>query len=253
MKLNSKIFGQGTPLIVMHGLFGMLDNWQSFARSWSDDYQVHILDLRNHGKSPHSDEFSYDVMSDDLLEYMQDHDIKKAHILGHSMGGKLAMLFAALNPDKVNKLIIADIAPKYYAPHHQEIISALRDLKLDEIKSRGQAQEEFGKGMDEGVKFFLLKSLYWQTKEKLAWRFNLEGIVNKIEEVGLALPELARFDGESLFIRGGKSNYISDQDQDDIAELFLNSSFETIPDAGHWLHAEKPKEFSDIVLKFLKD
>ncbi len=253
MKLFSKIMGQGHPLIIMHGVFGMGDNWQTLGRKWSENFEAHLLDMRNHGKSPHSDEFSYDIMCEDLIEYMDAQQISKADILGHSMGGKVAMLFAVLNPDRVSKLIIADIAPKAYEPHHQEILEALNFLDLPLIKSRGEAEEKFStKIQDLGTRQFLLKSLYWKEKGLLDWRFNLKVIEKEILKVGEELVANAMFFGPCLFVRGGNSWYIQDEDEDMILEHFPSASLATIEGAGHWLHAEKPLEFFECVNEFLK-
>ena len=251
MKLYSQITGKGKPLIIMHGLFGMSDNWQTLGRKWADQYEVHLLDMRNHGRSPHSDVFSYDAMSDDLLEYMEDHKMDKALVMGHSMGGKVAMLFAVYNPDMVEKLIVADIAPKPYEPHHQKILAALEGLDLENISSRSEAEEQFAI-RDEGTKQFLLKSLYWKEKGKLDWRFNLPVIAREIEQVGEELPPQAIYYGPTLFIRGGNSNYIQDDDMEQIQAHFPEAVLQTIDGAGHWLHAEKPREFFTTVDEFLK-
>ncbi len=252
MKLYSQISGEGTPLIIMHGVFGMGDNWQTLGRKWSKEYEVHLLDMRNHGRSPHSDVFSYEAMSDDLLEYMQEHNIEKANIIGHSMGGKVAMHFTTLNPHKVLKLVVADIGPKSYEPHHQQILEALTSLDLPNISSRGEAEEQFGIH-DTGTKQFLLKSLYWKEKGELAWRFNLPVIAREIEKVGEALPPNAIYNGDVLFVRGGKSWYIKDEEWDAILGHFPDAKLETIEGAGHWLHAEKPKEFYATVSEFLEN
>lgn len=251
MKLYSKIMGEGKPLIIMHGVFGMGDNWQTLGREWSKKYQVHLLDMRNHGRSPHSDEFSYELMSDDLLEYLDSHNLEKADILGHSMGGKVAMLFAVFNPERTHKLVVADIAPKPYEPHHQKILEALNNLDLDKISSRNEAEEQF-EIEDEGTRQFLLKSLYWKDKNKLDWRFNLPVIGREIEKVGEPLPDQAIYYGPSLFVRGENSWYIQDEDIEDITAHFPEAKLETIKGAGHWLHAEKPREFFNIVDKFLE-
>lgn len=250
MKLFSKIFGEGEPLIIIHGVFGMSDNWQTLGKRWSEDFQVHLLDMRNHGKSPHSEDFSYDLMSDDVLEYLDEHSITKAYIIGHSMGGKIAMLFAVLNEERVNKLIIADIAPKPYPPHHEEIINALESLPLNTIASRSEAEEKFAIS-DYGTRQFLLKNLYWKEKDQLAWRFNLPVISREINEVGESLPPQAIYHGPTLFVRGGNSGYIADEDLEEIETHFPKAELVTIAEAGHWLHAEKPKEFYDVVNKFL--
>jgi pimeloyl-ACP methyl ester carboxylesterase len=254
MKLYSRILGEGKPLIIMHGVFGMGDNWQTLGRQWAKEYQVHLLDMRNHGRTEHKDEFSYELMSDDLLEYMEAHQIEKALILGHSMGGKVGMLFSVLNPERVEKLIVADIAPKEYEPHHQKILEALHALDLEVIRSRGEAESQFSAYIkDEGTKQFLLKSLFWKEKGKLAWRFNLNAISREINQVGDALPNTAIFFGKTMFVRGGNSWYIKDEDEDLILDHFPDASLETVAGAGHWLHAEKPKEFFITVDAFLKD
>ncbi len=251
MKLYSQISGKGEALIIMHGVFGMSDNWQTLGRKWAEQYEVHLLDMRNHGRSPHSDEFSYELMSDDLVEYMDDHNINKARIIGHSMGGKVAMLFSVLNPERTEKLVVADIAPKPYKPHHQQILQALQGLDLDTIKTRSESDEQFGI-KDEGTKQFLLKSLYWKEKNQLAWRFNLAVIAREIEKVGEPLPGQAIFYGPTLFVRGGNSGYIKDEDIDEIQMHFPEAKLQTIDGAGHWLHAEKPREFFALVDEFLK-
>lgn len=254
MQLYSKKLGEGKPLIIMHGLFGMSDNWQTLGKKWAEQFEVHLLDMRNHGRSSHSEEFSYEIMSDDLAEYFEKENLGKAHILGHSMGGKVAMLFAVLNPNQLDKLIVADISPKYYKPHHGEIITALKGLDLPNLKSRGEAEKQFAQLLDDaGVRQFLLKSLYWESKEKLNWRFNLEAIANRIENVGTEMPSHAIHYGDTLFVRGGKSNYIQQKDIDLIVEHFPDAEIETIDGAGHWLHAEKPKEFYEVVTRFLVD
>lgn len=245
--------GEGEHLIIMHGVFGSGDNWQTLGRKWSDTYTVHLLDMRNHGKSPHSDEFSYELMSDDLEEYMDEHTIDQACIIGHSMGGKVGMLFSVLNESRVKKLVIADIAPKSYKPHHQKIIKALQALDLENISSRGEAEDAFGAEIEEeGTRQFLLKSLYWKEKGKLDWRFNVSVIAREIKKVGDALPPNAIFNGNTLFVRGGNSWYIEDEDKGMILEHFPEADLKTIDGAGHWLHAEKPKEFFERVSKFLK-
>lgn len=252
MKLFSNVIGKGKQeLIIMHGLFGMSDNWQSLGKKWAEDYRVHLLDMRNHGRSPHAPEFSYELMADDLTEYMDENGIAEAHIIGHSMGGKVAMLFAVLNPEKCQSLIVADIAPKAYQPHHQDVIEALEALDLDTVKSRREANEAFGTNLEAGVRQFLLKSLYWETKERLNWRFNLRVIAKEISKVGEGLAPNAYFDRPSLFLRGGDSWYIEDSDLDLIESHFPQAELLTIPDAGHWLHAQQPQAFYEAVSDFL--
>ena len=251
MKLYSKILGEGAPLVILHGLFGMSDNWQTLGRKWAEDFEVHLLDMRNHGRSPHSPEFNYEEMSDDVLEYLDTHGLPSAHIIGHSMGGKIAMLFAVLHEDRVDKLVIADIAPKLYPPHHQDIIAALKNLDLTSMTNRKEAEEAF-QITDPGTRQFLLKNLYWKEKSVLDWRFNLNIIADQINEVGERLPAQAMYHGPTIFVRGGKSGYITDEDMYEIEAHFPQAQLLTIDGAGHWLHAEKPQEFFDEVSGFLK-
>lgn len=251
MKLFSQVYGKGKPLIIMHGVFGMSDNWATLGKKWSDQYQVHLLDMRNHGRSPHSDEFSYDLMADDLYQYLQQNNIEKARIIGHSMGGKVAMLFSVLNPEMVTRLVVADIAPKVYKPHHQEVVKALKELNLAEISNRSDAMEKFGNNLDTPTKQFLLKSLYRKDQNEFGWRFNVEAISREVQKPGEEFPPNAIFQGPSLFIRGGDSPYIKDRDWETIERHFPHAELETIAGAGHWLHAQKPEEFYDTVSAFL--
>ena len=252
MKLHSNILGDGPEkLIIMHGLFGMSDNWQSLGRKWAGHYEVHLLDMRNHGRSPHSNDFSYDLMSDDLVEYLDHHGIEEAHILGHSMGGKVAMLFAVLNPERCRSLMIADIAPKAYPPHHQDVIAALTSFDPSGIQKRSEANAQFGLDLEPGVRQFLLKNLYWAEKERLDWRFNLPVLVSSIDRVGESLAANAYFDRPTIFLRGGDSWYIKDEDLDQIEMHFPQADLVTIPNAGHWLHAQQPEAFFEAVTDFL--
>jgi esterase len=251
MKLWSQIIGEGPDLIIMHGLFGMSDNWQGLAKKWGSDFRVHLLDMRNHGRSPHSNEFSYELMAEDLLQYLDDNRLERLTILGHSMGGKVAMLFSVFYPERVERLIVADIAPKAYKPHHQLVLEALGALDLNKVKSRKEATEAFGSQLEFGVQQFLLKNLYWETKEQLAWRFNLPVIAREIIKVGDSLAPNAFFDEPTLFLRGGDSGYIKDEDFDEIYEHFPQAEIKTVSGAGHWLHAQKPKEVYQLVKDFL--
>ena len=255
MKLFHKIIGEGEPLIIMHGLFGMLDNWQTFAKAISKKgFEVHLLDMRNHGRSPQSLEFNYNLMADDLEEYLDDAGLESAHILGHSMGGKVAMLFATENEERTRSLSVIDIGPKGYPVHHQTILDALNTLDFAVIKTRGEAIEELSKSIsNKAIQQFLLKSLYWQEKEQLALRFNLSVITANINIVGEGLFEDASFNGPTLFLRGGASNYIQDQDWDDILKHFPAAALKTIDCVGHWVHAERPKEFYEILDSFLEE
>lgn len=251
--LYSRIEGQGKPLIIIHGFLGMSDNWKSFGSLYAaEGFQSHILDLRNHGRSIHSEDFSYEVMAQDVLEYCQQHNLEKIFIIGHSMGGKVAMLFATKYPEMMEKLIVADIGPKYYAPHHQDILAGLNAVDFSSKPDRTAVEEIlFPFIPDYGTRQFLMKSLYWKEPGQLAFRFNLDVFNRKVEEVGKILPENAIFEKPTLFIRGGNSNYILDADLPEIKEHFPNLELATIPNTGHWLHAENPNLFFRETALFL--
>jgi pimeloyl-ACP methyl ester carboxylesterase len=222
--LYSRIEGQGKPLLIIHGFLGMSDNWKSFGFLYAaEGFQTHMLDLRNHGRSFHSENFSYEVMAQDVLEYCQQHNLEKIFIIGHSMGGKVAMLFATKYPEMMEKLIVADIGPKYYAPHHQDILAGLNAVDFSSKTDRTAVEEIlFPFIPDYGTRQFLMKSLYWKEPGQLAFRFNLDVFNRKVEEVGKTLPENAIFEKPTLFIRGGNSNYILDADFPEIKEHFYH-------------------------------
>jgi esterase len=251
--LFSRIEGEGKPLIIIHGFLGMSDNWKSLGSQYATQgFQVHIIDLRNHGKSFHSDEFNYTVMADDVLEYCQHHNLNNISIIGHSMGGKVAMLFATNHPELIEKLIVADIGPKYYAPHHQDILAGLNAVDFSIKPDRTDVEEMLYPFIpDFGTRQFLMKSLYWLEPGQLAFRFNLPVFNAKIEVIGEALSEGNHFDKPTLFIRGGNSRYILDTDIPKIKKQFPNFELATIPNVGHWLHAENPKAFFEETIKFL--
>lgn len=253
MKLFFRKSGEGKPLIILHGLFGMSDNWVTLSKQFAENnFLVYAVDARNHGRSPHSNDFDYSLMSDDLLELMNDERISPATIMGHSMGGKTAMWFSCKYPDRVSKLIVADMSPRFYAPHHQSVFAAIHAVDLDSISTRKEVEAILQESLkDEGTIQFLLKNLYWNEKEKLAWRFNLDGIEKNISSVGIALPDQFHFDGKTLFLRGEKSGYITDADIPGIKKQFPNASVETVANAGHWIYTENPKGFIDTVSVFL--
>ena len=251
MKLFSRIIGEGSPLLIVHGLFGMSDNWQSLGKKFANFYEVHLIDQRNHGRSPHSKVFNYKVLADDLVKYIKDYKLKNVLLMGHSLGGKTAMEFAVRYPDLVNKLIVVDISPKAYPVHHDTIIEGLQSLDFNVLNSRGEADRKLAEYIvDAGVRQFLLKSLYWVEKGRLAFRFNLEVIAEHITEVGKVLADKMQYKGPSLFVDGAFSSYIVDEDEDLILEHFPEAEIVTIKDAGHWVHAEQPKRFFDEVLRF---
>jgi len=238
--------------LVLHGLMGMLDNWQSPAKALAADFQVFIVDQRNHGHSPHHPELNYAAMAEDLEQLIEALGFDEVLLLGHSMGGKTVMKFAQNNPDMVEKLVVADIAPKAYPVHHDKILEGLSAIDLTVVNSRKTADEILQQYIPEiGVRQFLLKGLYWAEKGKLAWRFNLEAIKNNIEVIGDAVEDRL-FEKPTLFVRGEKSDYIQDEDWEDIQTIFPDAELATIPQAGHWVHAEAPQPFLKTVVLFLK-
>ena len=252
--LHSNILGSGKPLLILHGFLGMSDNWKTLGSKYSEHgMQVHLIDQRNHGRSFHAEEFNYDILAEDLRNYIEQHELRDVIILGHSMGGKTAMQFAVRYPDLIQKLIVADIAPKYYPPHHEYIINGLNHLDFGVIKSRGEADSELNKYIQEkGIRQFLLKNLYWVEKGKLAFRFNLEVLSHKMEEIGEGLSAIDQYNGPTLFLRGDKSEYIIPSDSEIIRRHFPNAVIESIDHAGHWLHAENPTQFFNKSFNFIK-
>ena len=254
MTLHSNIIGSGFPLIILHGYFGMGDNWKSHANKLSENFEVHLVDQRNHGRSFHTDEFGYELMVEDLKVYFEEKQIEKAIVLGHSMGGKTAMLFAVEYPNLVEKLIVADIAPKYYAPHHHTIIDALNSVDFSQLKLRTEVDNILKKSIpEEGIRQFLLKNVYRKTKTEMAFRFNLDSLTKNNPEVGEALPSFTTYDGDVLFLRGQKSDYILDDDFGLITAHFEKAIIKTIANAGHWLHAENPVDFYNQLIQFVKE
>ncbi|RNC84279.1 MAG: alpha/beta fold hydrolase [Winogradskyella sp.] len=253
MKLHSNSFGEGKPFVILHGFLGMGDNWKTLGRKFSEhNFQVHLVDQRNHGRSFHSDKFDYDLMVEDLKAFCDENDLKEIILLGHSMGGKTAMAFATKYPSLVDKLIIADISPRYYPIHHDAILEGLSSLDFSQIKSRGQADKVLENYVPEiGTRMFLLKNLYWVEKGQLGLRINLPVLKDNVSEVGEALDIHATFSKPTLFLRGDKSEYIGVSDEALIHRHFTDAKIQTIANAGHWLHAENSKDFFEAVIDFI--
>ncbi|MBS9774541.1 MAG: alpha/beta fold hydrolase [Tenacibaculum sp.] len=251
--LHSKIVGKGKPLLILHGYFGMGDNWKTYANKLSEEgFEAHLIDQRNHGRSFHSNEFNYELLVEDLKNYIEYYKLGKVSLLGHSMGGKTAMLFSVKHSDLVDKLVVADISPKEYVPHHNTILTALNSVDFSVHNSRKLVDEQLAKYISEiNVRNFLTKSLYWKEKEKLAFRFNVKSLIENNNEVGVALPSLTLFKGDVLFLRGENSKYILEEDISLIKNHFPNCKIKTIINAGHWLHAENPNDFYKELLRFL--
>jgi len=251
--VHSKIIGEGAPLLILHGYFGMSDNWKSLGNKFGEDFQIHLIDQRNHGRSFHANNFNYDLLVEDIVQYIEHHQLEKVIVLGHSMGGKVAMLFAVKYPTLVAKLIIVDIAPRYYQPHHTDILKALNSVDFLIHNTRKLVDQKIAELIpDIGVRSFLLKNVYWKEKGLLAYRFNLQSLTENNSEVGKALPSFTTFDGETLFLAGGNSGYITESEVPMIKAHFPKATIKTIANVGHWLHAEKPKAFYELVMRFLK-
>lgn len=252
MELNFKAFGQGEPIIILHGLFGTLDNWQTIAKQLAENYWVFIVDQRNHGRSPHLPDLSYPLMAADLKAFMDQQWIPRAHIIGHSMGGKTAMQFAIDYPDMVDKLIVVDIAPPPNEAGHQIIFDALFSIDLKTLEHRSAADSILEKRIaDFGVRQFLLKNLSRNKEGGFRWKMNLEAIFNNYSNIlaGIALDDT--YDGETLFIKGARSDYIGTSQESVINQLFSDVDIAVIENAGHWVHADQPKALLDQVLTFL--
>ena len=250
MKLEFKKMGVGQPMVILHGLFGSSDNWQTLGKQFAEDFTVYLVDLRNHGHSPHSAEFTYELMARDLSDFFDEHGIHKAIVIGHSMGGKTAMRFAQLYSQKVEKLIVVDMGIKTYPPGHQDILDAVQALDLPNLESRKDAEEILKPHIPNfGVRQFLLKNLYRKTKTEFAWRVNFPVLEAEMEEILTALPsDIVRV--PALFIYGEKSDYIIEDDFEDIRKIFTEAKFSAIP-TGHWVHSEDPDGFYKKVMDFV--
>lgn len=244
----------GNPVIViLHGLFGQSDNWQTLGKKISEaGYYVVLVDERNHGLSPHSSEWNYELMANDVYVLMQTLGLHKINLLGHSMGGKVAMALAYEHPYLIDKLIIADIGPKQYPVHHGALLEALRACVFTPTTTRKDIETLLTQRIpDVGTRQFLLKNLYWTTDNVLAWRFNLTAITNNINIVGQESLVNKVYNQPTLFMRGATSNYILDTDWQAIETKFPQAELITIPNAGHWLHAEQPQAFYDALMEYL--
>lgn len=252
MRLHTQISGKGKPIIILHGFLGMGDNWKSISKKLSESFEVHLPDIRNHGKSDHHSSFNYDVMVDDMVEYFNTHQIKDAILIGHSMGGKIAMQFAAQNPKMVSQLIVVDISPKIYHPHHDHILKSLKLLKSQKLTSRKEADDVLKENIKEpGIRLFLMKNLKREENNTLTVKSNVDAFIQNRKEIGKALPKSCFYSGPTLFIKGEKSFYIREKDKDLISRHFPNSQIVSVENAGHWVHAENPDMFLKTTLDFI--
>lgn len=254
MKLNFKTLGEGRPIIILHGIFGSSDNWLSVAKVFAENYKVYLPDLRNHGESFHDETFTYEAMANDLKDFIQDQKLQDPVIIGHSMGGKVAMKFAVNHPELFDRLIVVDISPRAYPPHHENILNGLKSIDLNTISSRKDADDALATYVKEkGVRQFLLKNLARDDNNRFKWKLNLPVIDKNIENVGEGLEDRLASDKPTLFIRGANSDYLRNEDNIVIVSTFPNSEVKTIPNAGHWVHAENPEEFIKVVKDFLRN
>lgn len=252
MQLNYKSMGQGRPLVMLHGLFGSLDNWLGVAPKLARHFQVFLLDLRNHGASPHSPEMNYPALAADVAEFFDAQKLDAANLLGHSLGGKVAMQFEFTFPARVEKLIVVDIAPRAYPHEHDVIFAALLALDLKQFHSRGEVEEALAPAIpDLALRRFLLKNLKSVSGSTYEWRIPLNAIFENYPKLCRALAAQGLFTKPALFIRGGQSTYINDIDAALIHQIFPAAKIETIPEARHWVHADAPDEFVRIVSEFL--
>ena len=257
MNLHFKKYGSGKPLIILHGIFGISDNWVTFGKRIAElGFEVYILDQRNHGRSPHHYAFTYYALVDDLVEFIEQQGIEDPVILGHSMGGKVAMRYTLENPDDVSALIVVDTSMRTYVSHthHRGLIDAMKSVDFSKISSRQEVAEIMSKQIDsKRIVQFLMKNLFWKEKHLLGWRINLEAIDLNMDAMYDGVFYSTIFIRPALFVRGGKSNYIIEEDIPAIKKNFNNMDLVSIPEGTHWVHADAPEEFYNYVSAFLKE
>ncbi len=252
MQLNCHRFGQGPPLVLLHGLFGSLTNWLGVGRELATHFTVLAMDQRNHGRSPHAAEMSYPLMAGDLAESLDAHALSSVHLLGHSMGGKVAMQFALTNPARVKRLVVVDMSPRAMPPQHREVIEALVAVDPTAYRSRVELDKTLAERLpDAALRRFLLKSLTPTPSGTLRWQINLAAIQTSYRCLTDAIAGGRPFTRPTLFLRGELSRHVTDEDEGEIARLFPDSQVQTVQDAGHWVHADAPTEFVRMVTEFL--
>ena len=256
MELFYRQFGEGRPLIILHGIFGISDNWVSFGKKMAaQGYHVYIPDQRNHGRSPHHSAFNYYALTEDLLEFIEDQNIREPVILGHSMGGKVAMRFTLENPTSVRALVVVDTSLRTYVSHsqHRELIDAMKSVDFKKLTSRQEVGTNLrGRIESARIRQFLMKNLFWKEKGLLAWRINLDAIDLNLESMYDGVFYSTIYKNPVLFIRGGRSDYITEEDIPVIKKSFPNADVITIAEGTHWVHADAPTGFYHAVSGFLK-
>jgi esterase len=253
MKLFYRKTGTGNPVLFLHGLFGSADNWLTIANGLQDSGRLYLLDMRNHGRSPHSDIFDYEAMAEDIYEFLADLNLRQVSLVGHSMGGMTAMKFALNYAHRVDKLVIIDISPRPYPIHHQEIITSLSAIDLNHLKNRKQAEDQLSLSIQHpALRQFLLKNLFRTTDGKYSWRLNLPVIARNLFRLGEGIQtEQQSFGRPCLFIRGALSDYIRVEDQPNIKKLFPQAEIITVENTTHWLPAENPTAVISAIKSFL--
>ncbi len=254
MKLFFRQFGSGNPVVMLHGLFGLSDNWVTFGKRLGEDYSIYIPDLRNHGQSPHSGVFDFPSLESDVAELIDDLGLGRIILIGHSLGGKIAMFFALHHPEMVEKLVVVDISPRPSPPdrEHQQLLNAMLGVDFSLAGSRSDVENQLKATVSSPkLRQFLLKNVYWRDRHSMDWRLNLRGINENLLAVGEGISEPGTFDGPALFIRGGKSDYIADSDLPGIQMKFPRAGVTTIANASHWVHADAPGEFFSLVADFI--
>ncbi len=253
MQLNYKEFGQGEPLIILHGLFGTLDNWVTLGKKLAKHFSVFLIDQRNHGRSPHSEDHDYSSMAEDIREFMEQHWMHDgAYVMGHSMGGKTAMQLALAYPELVKKLVVVDIAPRRYPNNHEVIFQALLNLHPETLTERSDADEKLARYIPQaGIRQFLMKNLTRRPEGGFEFKMNLPVIYKHYEDILDEVEADQPYQGPALFIKGENSPYIQNDDEPVIKALFPKAKITSIPNAGHWVHAEQPKALLEVLRKFL--
>ena len=251
VELAARVVGQGPPLVVLHGVFGSGDNWGTFVKPWQERCTLHLLDLRNHGRSPWAPALDYPHLAADVARYITDNALGPVALMGHSMGGKTALHVAAYHPQTVARLAVIDIAPRAYTPHHQAYLAGLRALDPPTLQNRAQAEERMARHVaNVGIRQFLLKSLARTEDGGFTLRLNVDALEANIEQVGKALPADARIGQPLLFVRGALSDYISAQDEADISARFPQAQVATVAEAGHWVHVDNPAGLAAVLAPF---
>lgn len=252
MSLNYKQAGEGEALLLIHGLFGSLENLGALARNLSQQFCVYSLDLPNHGRSPHTDSTSLPLLAESIEAFMDELGLEKVNILGHSLGGKTAMELAMRNPERINKLVVLDIAPVQYSAHHEDVFAALLAIKPQELKNRQQAEAVFKQYLTEPALIsFLMKNLQRDQQGNFSWRINLP-VLHRDYNKMLMGNSAGKFAGPLMFIKGEFSDYIQEAHRPEIQKRFSNVHLKVVGGTAHWLHAEKPLLVSNIALRFLK-